>query len=133
MAGCVGNSGPQSASETSAARPKLTDRIKFVERYVKFRRTYKNLEYDISYVNGGSFPPSPSEWDVRIVAIIPPGEIEKWSIEGKLDATARTPDWVAATAQSIDVNLLTEWYTDGNRTVGIDRKNSVVAYRSFKH
>jgi len=131
--GCGGNSGPPTVSETSAARPKLADRIKFVETYVKFRRTYKELEYDISFMNGGSFPPSPSEWDVRLVAIVPPDEINNWSVAGKLDGTKEVPKWVADTAQSIDINSITEWYTDGNRTVGIDRKHNVVAYRSFAH
>jgi len=130
--GCNGKTGPPSVTETSAARPVLADRIRFVETYVKFKRKYDDLEYDIFYQNnGGGLVPGPSDWDVRIVAIVPPDEIDNWKIVGKLDASIATPKWVAATARSIDTGLITEWYTDGNRTVGIGRSHNVVAYRAF--
>ena len=133
VTGCAGNSGPPSASERSAARPKLADRVEFVEKYVTFRRKYDDLEYNISYRNGDSFPPSPSEWDVRIVAMVPPGDIENWTIPQKLNVAATTPEWVTDTAHAIDATSVTEWYTDGNRTVGLDRKHNVVAYRTFAY
>ena len=124
--------GPASVTETSAARPALTERIQFVENYVTFKRTYLSLDYDIFYQNnGGGFVSGPSDWDVRLVATVPADEIDQWVIKGKRDTSLTTPAWVATTAPSIDARGITEWYVDGTRSVGIDRKRNVVAYRAY--
>lgn len=53
---------PPSINETSETRPQLSDRVKFVEKYVTFRRSYEQLEYDITYHNNsGGMIPGPSE------------------------------------------------------------------------
>ena len=133
VAGCTSNSGPLTVPETSAARPALADRVVFIEQYVKFRREYKQLEYDVSYMNGGSFSPAPSEWDIRIVANVDPNDLDQWAITGKRNLEMKTPDWVGTTAGPLNVDAISEWYTDGGRTVGIDRDHNIVAYRNFAH
>ena len=120
-------------SETSATRPALADRVDFIEQYVNFRRKYKQLEYDVSFMNGGSFPPAPSEWDIRIVASVDPADLDEWVIAGKRDLQMKTPDWVATTARTLNVDTISEWYVDGGRAVGIDREHSIVVYRNFAH
>ena len=131
VAGCTSNLDPPTVSETSAARPTLAERVEFIEQYVKFRRKYKQLEYDVDYMNGGSFPAAPSEWDIRIVANVDPNDLDQWAITGKRNLEMKTPDWVGTTAESLNVDTISEWYTDGGRTVGIDRDNNIVAYRNF--
>lgn len=131
VAGCSDNSGPPTVSETSSATAVLAERVEFIEKYVKFRRKYKQLEYDVSYLNGGSFVPGPSEWDIRIVAMVDPNEIDQWTIPEKRNLNMETPEWVNSTAQTLEVDGISEWYTDGGRTVGIDRERGVVAYRNF--
>ena len=84
-------------------------------------------------MNGGSFPPAPSEWDIRIVASVDPNDLDQWAITGKRNLEMKTPDWVGTTAKSLNVDAISEWYTDGGRTVGIDRDANIVAYRSFAH
>ena len=131
VVGCTDNSGPPTVSETSAARAALSDRVEFIEQYVKFRRKYKELEYNVNFVNGGSFAPGPSEWDIRIVASVDPNDLDQWVIAGKQKTEMETPDWVSKTAATIGVDGISEWYVDGGRTVGIDRGNGIVAYRSL--
>ncbi|MGB6013734.1 MAG: hypothetical protein WBG32_03310, partial [Nodosilinea sp.] len=55
LIGCSpnGSSGPPSANETSASRPQIKERVKFIEQYVTFRRAYDELEYDMFYQNNG--------------------------------------------------------------------------------
>ena len=130
VAGCTGNSGPPTTSETSAARPELADRVNFIEQYVKFRRKYDQLEYDVYFRNGGSFPPAPSEWDIRIVARVDPRDLDQWAIAGSRNLEMETPDWVGTTAGQLKVGAISEWYADGGRTVGIDRDHGIVAYRN---
>ncbi len=137
LVGCSGNSGPPSVSETSASRAALADRVEFIEQYVSFRRKYNQLEYDVSFTNGGSFPPAPSEWDIRIVASVNPDDVDQWAIAGKRISGMATPDWVGTTAKSLSVDGVSEWYRDGvdtnGRTVGIDRDLNIVVYRIFAH
>ena len=133
VAGCASNSGPPTVSETSAARPALADRVEFIEKYVKFRRKYKQLENDVSFMNGGSFPPAPSEWDIRIVANVDANDLDQWAITGKRNLEMKTPGWVGTTAGLLNVDAISEWYTDGRRTVGIDRDHNIVAYRNVAH
>ncbi|MDA0841458.1 MAG: hypothetical protein O2857_27150, partial [Planctomycetota bacterium] len=42
----------------------LAEKQEFVERYVKFRRSYDDLHFDLSFVEGGSgMVPGPTEWN----------------------------------------------------------------------
>jgi hypothetical protein len=72
---------------------------------VNFRRTYEELEFAISFNDGGSGRvPGPTEWDIRLLAKVPkaPPKLEGFG-----------------------------WATAGDRIVGIDRKQRVVAYRNI--
>lgn len=130
--GCSIDTGPHSANEHSDSRPDLDDRIKFIESYLTFRREYVSLEYNVFYKNNsGRSLPAPSDWDIRLVAIVPSTTLNKWIISGKLIETMTTPDWVTETSRTIDTGSIKEWYKDGNREIGIDRTNNVVAYRIF--
>ena len=132
MLGCDNSSGPPSIKETSEARPLLVDRIKLLEQYVIFRREYEQLEYDIFYQNnGGGRVAGPSEWDVRLIAVVPENEIDLWRQGVKTQSLDAIPDWVLQTATSIDVSSIKEWYVEDGTTVGIDNEQRLVAYSNF--
>jgi len=132
VAGCVSDSGPPTGSEKSEATAALADRIKFIEQYVTFDREYVDLEYDVFYQNNGTGfgVPGPSDWDIRLVAIVPPEQIQDWVPTDGVEATAPASDWLQNTAQKIDVSSINQWYLNGSTLIGIDRDNSVVAFRS---
>ena len=130
LIGCTGNSGPPSVAETSANKELLGDRIEFVETYVKFRRQYNRLEYDIFFQNNGGIPPGPSDWDIRLVADVPPGDLTDWISQGMTPGISPVDSWHQKIANEIDISNVTEWYIDGGRSVGIDRDNSIVVYRN---
>jgi len=71
--------------------------------------------------------------DIRIVANVDPNDLDQWAIAGKRNLEMKIPDWVGKTAGPLNVDAISEWYTDGGRTVGIDRDHSIVAYRNFAH
>jgi len=57
----------------------LSEKRNFLERYVNFRRSYEQLEFDISYIDGGDGGfSSPTEWDIRILAKVPTANIKDW-------------------------------------------------------
>ena len=127
--------GPPTASETSAARPGLQDRIAFLEQYVTFRRSYVELEYAVDYQNnGGGRVPGPSDWDIQIVAVVPPAEVDDWLPSAVTKMEQPPPEWVKNTASGIASDEITEWYTEGNSiTVGVDRQTSTIAYRNVNY
>ena len=132
MLGCDNSSGPPSIKETSEARPLLVDRIKLLEQYVTFRREYEQLEYDIVYRNNSAgLVAGPSEWDVRLIAVVPENEIDLWRQGVKTQSLDAIPDWVLQTATSIDVSSIKEWYVEDGTTIGIGKQQRLVAYRNF--
>ena len=126
--GCNSGSGPPSVSETSSARPNLDSRVKFVEQYVSFQRNYKNLEYSIYYQNNSYGMPGPSDWDIQLVAKVPPDEVASW-ISPDMKAEHSPRKWHLTTAKEIDVTNVVEWYAVGGRSLGIDRGASIIVYR----
>jgi len=124
--------GPKSKATKSDSRTftSLADKKEFVERYVKFKRTYDNLDFRIDYRDGGDGGlPSPSEWDIRLVATVPPDEIEAWIAGIPITKEAET-DWVSGIANAPTELSAFEWHLDKNRTVGIDRARRIVLYRN---
>lgn len=104
-----------------------------------FRRTYHELDFKIHFRNGGDgMLPSPSEWDIRIVAIVPTEELGAWIPQGvKPEAVAET-DWLKEVPGWDRAIGVTEWYVEKNFTnrgkiVGVDRARSVMAYRIWAH
>jgi hypothetical protein len=126
------SSGPPTANETSETTTALADRVKFIEQYVRFRREYEDLEYSVVYQNNGTGRgvPGPSDWDIRLVAIVPPEQIREWVPADAVEATALEAEWLETTAKKIDVSSINQWYINGNTSIGIDRDNSIVAFRS---
>lgn len=124
-------SSPLSVQETSAARHKLGDRIKFIENYVTFKRNYNKLEYDITYQNNsGGIVPGPSDWDIKLLAVVPASEIAEWIPTNATRVNAQPPNWLIQMPGSIPVTGMTEWYRTGNSEIGVDRATSAIAFRS---
>ena len=133
LCGCslTAPSAPPSVNETSAARPQLSDRVKFIENYVTFRRSYDQLEYEIIYHNNaGSMVPGPSDWDIKILAIVPAKEIDDWIPADATRFDEPPPQWVKKLSGNIPVNGLTQWYRIGSLEIGVDRAQSTIAYRN---
>jgi len=125
------SSGPASTDTTSAAFATVADRTMFLNNYVTFRRTYETLDFDIMYQNNsGGMVPGPSDWDVRLVATVPASELQAWVPAAVNASTAPDVTWMKSVPTTLDLSSVSEWYIDGGRVVGIDRKKRIVAYRS---
>lgn len=133
VVGCGGSYGPVATDMSSASMPSLSGRIEFLQRYVKFRRTYRTLDFHIVYRDNGGVVPGPSEWDVRLVAAVPPEELASWVPAGVSPVAAPNTDWLEAVPAGERASGTTEWYVGPGRVVGVDRVRSVVAYRSWKY
>jgi len=122
------SSGPHSTDTNSSTIPELADRVAFLENYLSFRRQYKELEFHINYKNnGGGFVPGPSDWDIRLAAVIPHEELPLWT-DG-LASSSENADWLNGVKQNVDVSGVNTWYRSGGKVVGIDKENAVVVYR----
>lgn len=130
LAGCGGSSGPPSTDTTSSALPSLERRVEFLERYVTFRRGYRDLGFHIAYHNnGGGMAPGSSEWDIRLVAVVPPAELAAWIPPGLAPLPPADVQWLIGVPDQERAAGIAEWYTGPGLVVGIDRERSVVAYR----
>ena len=108
----------------------LTERQSFLERYVTFRRSYEELEFDISFVDGGEGRvPGPSEWDIRLLARIPADEIDEW-ISGLAATESVDASWVSSIPNAPPVLDGFQWYEDGSRVVGFNPSSLTLIYRS---
>lgn len=133
VVGIVGRKpgGPTSTQTNSAGMTTLVDRTKFLHEYVRFRRTYETLDFDIEYHNnGGGMVPGPSDWDVRLVATVPASEISAWVPTGIQSSRSSDTEWLKSVPTKLDVSGVSEWYVDGQRVVGLDRGKRIVVYRS---
>lgn len=130
--GCSG-SGPASTDTVSSSLQTLESRVEFLERHVTFRRTYRELEFHIVFHNNSSGLPGPSEWDVRLVARVPPDELTQWIPAGVQPLETADTDWLSSVPQPEKAVGITEWYSEPRRVIGIDRKESVVVYRVWKY
>ena len=127
LAGCA-PSGPASTQTNSTKFDSLDAKVEFLNRYVTFRRTYETLDFDITFFNGGGMSPSPSEWDLRLVATVPAAELEDWVPEDAVKVEAQT-DWLISVPTHFDLPVLDEWYAKGGHTIGISRARRIVAVR----
>jgi len=132
LAGCSKTpSGPASVAETSAACADLADRVRFIEHYVTFRRKYEQLDYDVTYQNnGGGIVPGSSDWDIRLIAAVPPTDVDGWIPTGAEKKDGSPPQWLRDLPGSIEREGITEWYRKSGAELGIDRARSIVAYRN---
>lgn len=136
--GCAGSSGTPTTDAVSGTGQPLADKVAVLERYVTFRQTYRELDFWIHFRNGGDgMVPSPSEWDVRLVAVVPSEELEAWIPQGvKPEAVAET-EWLKDVPSWERANGVAEWYAkkdsdNRGKIVGVDRIRSVVAYRIWQ-
>jgi hypothetical protein len=132
MAGCGGSRGPASTDTSSASFPTLAERVEFLQRYVTFRRGYRELDFNIVHRNGGGGAvPAPSESDIRVVAVVPPGELASWVPAGVTASASADRAWLAVVPGGERAAGITEWYVGPTSVVGIDRAGSVVAYHRW--
>lgn len=122
-------SGPPSTDTRSTTIPELADRIDFLQTYVSFDRQYEQLEFNINFKNNsGGFVPGPSDWDIQLVAKVPPHEIPLWT-EGLKPSSEEEGLWLSWLAPEIDVSGVDIWYRTSGKVIGVDQKNSIIAYR----
>ena len=113
----------------SLARPA---RLEFLQRYVRFRREYRELDFHVVYQsNGGGRVPGPSDWDIRLVAIVPPEELASWVPAGATTVSAFDSNWLDGVPGAERAATVTEWYSAPGRIIGVDRVRSIVAYHSW--
>lgn len=95
---------------------------------MRFRRSYDDLHFRLSYVDGGSgLVPGPTEWNVRVLAVVPKGEIDQW-IDGLNTATDPELGWVSDIPNSPTDLSYYKWYEGDRMIVGIDRERRTVLY-----
>lgn len=124
--------GPKSKSTTTDSHTfsTLAEKKEFFERYVSFRRTYEELNYWIAYSDGGDGGlPSPSEWDIRMIAKVPTSEIDVWT-SGLTVTTSPDTGWLSQVAGAPTDLSTFEWHCDSKRLVGVDRDRRIVIYRN---
>lgn len=123
--------GPPTASARSDQFSTLAQKISFLKKYFNPPGTYETLDFAINYRNGGDgILPSPSEWNVRIIATVPAGELDAWIPEDaeKLDKPPDAHRWLLNPTTPLDLSGVKEWYRKGGRMVGLDRANRIVDY-----
>lgn len=124
-------SGPATVHANSAALATLQARIDLLNQYVTFRRTYETLDFDLMYVDNSRGVPATNTWDIRLVATVPEAELAAWIPAVPPRADAPNLDWLQAVPTALDLSGVTEWYEDGNRTVGVDRARRIVVWRDL--
>lgn len=132
ITGCSRVAGPASTDTSSDSLPSLEERVEFLQKYVTFRRGYDDLGFHITY-SGGGLVPGPSEWDIRLVAVVPSSEISEWVPAGEAAMPTADKKWLINVPGAERTAGIEEWYTKPGKVIGIDRKHSVVAYRSWAH
>ncbi|MBS0265093.1 MAG: hypothetical protein JSS02_24390 [Planctomycetes bacterium] len=133
-AGCSGLKGPATTDTSSDTLPGLEKRVEFLERYVEFRRTYTDLGFQIKYQNNsGGLVPGPTEWDIRLVAVVPAAELAEWIPPEVTAESAADVSWLSGVPGAERAKEIEEWYVNGGRLVGVDRKHSVVAFHDERN
>ena len=106
----------------------LSEKKKFLEKYVTFTRTYKKLEFNIIYQNNSSgLVPGPSDFNISIYANVPKNEINFWINGLTISSTPKELSWVNSIPNSnkIDLGSL-KWYTKGAKFVAISNNQDVL-------
>jgi hypothetical protein len=129
LPGC-GRSGPASTETDSTSFATLQSKIDFLHNHVSFRRNYLSLEFSIFYRDGSAGGlPSPSDWDIRLIAQVPPEELGQWVPPGGQPVATVDTGWLTIVPGSEKAAGIKEWYLEPRRVIGIDRNQGVVAYR----
>jgi len=116
----------------SSSFSSLENKVKFLQGYLKPKSSFKALDYRIVYHdNSKGLVPGPSDWDIGLVAIVPPNEINQWIVG--LNKNPQTPDikWLSNIPTSIDYSKINQWFVVGfSSVVGINRELGLVVYRN---
>jgi len=128
VAGCSGKKSKTTHTD-SAGFSTLGEKQNFLEQYVTFRRNYEDLQFDVSYIDGGDGRvPGPTEWDIRVSAKVPADAISQW-ISGMTKTESADTSWVSSIPRA-PINLdAFQWYEDGRKLVGINSEERIVLYR----
>lgn len=123
-----GKSTNTSSSEFSTLESK---RI-FLKEYLKPKSSFQKLDFLIHYRdNSQGFVPGPSDWDIRLLAIVPPNEIDQWVATYKILLQEPTLTWLSEIPSDIDYSEINEWFDMGfSSVVGIHRELGILAYRN---
>jgi hypothetical protein len=106
----------------------LAEKQEFLELYIKFRRSYDDLHFHISFIDGDSgMLPGPTEWNVRVIAVVPVGEIDQW-IDGLSEASDPELDWISGIPNAPTDLSRYKWYEGDRVIVGVDRESRSILY-----
>jgi hypothetical protein len=108
----------------------LAERVNTLNQHVGFQRHYESLDFDINYLNHSGQPPVPSEWDVRLVAIVPEAELQAWVPPGVARSSSADTAFLKTVPTTVDYSNIREWYVDQHAVVGLDRAKRIVVYYS---
>jgi len=129
ITGC-GSSPSRTTDTRSTAFTTLPEKQAFLEQYVTFRRTYQSLDFQVQFTDGGTGAiPSPSEWDIRILAEVPAEELDSWTDGLSSEETIPT-EWVNAIPNSPENLEGFRWFKGSGKTVGLHPESGTVLYRS---
>lgn len=118
----------KTTNTASTAFSTVAEKQEFLERYVKFRRSYEDLHFRLSFIDGDSgMGPGPTEWNIRLLATVPADEIDQW-IDGLGAVKLPDLDWVSDIPRAPTDLSQFVWYQDDKRTVGVNRVNRIVLY-----
>ncbi len=102
----------RSTDTTSTAFSSSEERIHFLDTYLNFPSPIKDAHYHIVYFdNASSFPPGPSDWDIRIVIWLEPQNVPLW-LEGMKEISELEDQFTWVT--EFDAGLEPEALTDAS-------------------
>ncbi len=118
----------------------LDEKVVFLKKYFSFKShdpTYLELDFFVShYGKSGWFVGlGPNDWDIQVIAKIPPDEIPNWRKEYTPVDAKEIPmglDWVKTLPGTVDRTGPFQWYHDkeyGRYYVGVDEKRSIIICR----
>lgn len=142
--GCTINQ-PKDAQTNSSEFPTLDKKVRFLQRYVTFKRHYETLDFYVFYKdNSGGIVPGPSDWEICLVATVPEAEIKEWIDDmSRQDSGTQQGEgehqqggsevqqqraWLSLVPTQLDISGVQEWYGTGGIEVGIDRQRNIVVY-----
>ena len=125
LVGCKKSKSTNTSSEEFGT---LSERKEFLEQYVSFRRGYDELHFNLNFMDGSTgMVPGPTEWDIRIFAIVPEEEIELWS-EGLAECGEPELSWTSAIPSAPTDYSQYVWYEGAKVTVGVKPRSRAIVY-----
>lgn len=131
LIGCNQQNGPASIKVNSSSIPASEKKL-LLEKYLSFRRNYVNLQYTLFFQNNHSgMIPAPNDWDICLLVKVPSEEMGQWVPKNAQMVFLMDQKWLEKIPGTIDYSTIENWYLrDKNILVGIDQKNSIIAYRN---